>query len=270
MASVQNACACAPRLGADHPGRRLAHDQPAHHDGEHAGGVDRLGEQERGERGQDHGDVARAAGRPGGGAPAPRPSRPPRRPRPRRRRRAGTASPTCSRAELLLADRDADRQPVDDQRGAVVDQALGAQHGDAAARQRPGEHARPRSRRSGRRAAPSTQAGPHGRPSACATTATAAAVAMTRTVLIRTMPRRLVRISRSEVVRLSQYSSAGRKSSSTTSGGRCTCAQCGHEAEQRPDGQQQDRRGDPEPVAHHPRRPAPPRRAARRVRDRAR
>ena len=56
----------------------------------------------------------------------------------------------------------------------------------------------------GASAAPSTQAGPHCKPSACATTATAAAVATTRAVLVRTTTRRLLRISRSEVVRLSQ------------------------------------------------------------------
>src|SRR5580704_5257820 len=45
---------------------------------------------------------------------------------------------------------------------------------------------------------------------------------MTSRVLSMTMTRRLLRISRSDVVRLSQYSSAGRNRSSTTSGGRCT------------------------------------------------
>src|SRR6188472_155005 len=70
-------------------------------------------------------------------------------------------------------------------------------------------------------AAPSTHAGPHGRPNACATTATAAAVAITSTVLAKMMPRRFLRISRRDVVRLSQYSSAGRKRNSIASGGRC-------------------------------------------------
>ncbi len=73
----------------------------------------------------------------------------------------------------------------------------------------------------GATAAPSTQAGPQARPRACATAATAAAVATTSAVLVITTVRRLLRISRSEVVRLSQYSSAGRNSSSTTSGGNC-------------------------------------------------
>ena len=74
----------------------------------------------------------------------------------------------------------------------------------------------------GATAAPSTQAGPHPSPSACAVAATAQAVRMTSAVLSSTITRRLLRISRSDVVRLSQYSSAGRNSNSTTSGGRCT------------------------------------------------
>jgi hypothetical protein len=53
--------------------------------------------------------------------------------------------------------------------------------------------------------------------------ATAAAVATTSAVLVRTTTRKLLRISRSEVVRLSQYSSAGRNTRSTTSGGSCAC-----------------------------------------------
>ena len=43
--------------------------------------------------------------------------------------------------ELLLADRDADGQPVEDECGAVVDQALGAEHGHRAARQVAGQDA---------------------------------------------------------------------------------------------------------------------------------
>ena len=49
--------------------------------------------------------------------------------------------------------------------------------------------------------------------------ATAPAVATTNAVLVSTTARRLLRISRNDVVRLSQYSSAGRNSSNTTSGG---------------------------------------------------
>ena len=79
----------------------------------------------------------------------------------------------------------------------------------------------------GASAAPSTHAGPHSSPNPCAATATAAAVATTRAVLLRTTTRRLLRISRSEVVRLSQYRSAGRKSRSTTSGGSCAWRSCG-------------------------------------------
>ena len=56
----------------------------------------------------------------------------------------------------------------------------------------------------GASAAPSTHAGPTGSPKRCATAPTTAAVAMTSTVLSSTMTRRLLRISRSEVVRLSQ------------------------------------------------------------------
>ena len=43
--------------------------------------------------------------------------------------------------ELLLADRHADGQPVQDEGGAIVDQALGAEHGDGAARQVSGQDA---------------------------------------------------------------------------------------------------------------------------------
>lgn len=57
----------------------------------------------------------------------------------------------------------------------------------------------------GATAAPSTQAGPHGIPSRCAT---AAAVVTTRTVLVSTMPRRFALVSLSDVVRLSQDSNA--------------------------------------------------------------
>ena len=51
--------------------------------------------------------------------------------------------------ELLLADRNAHSQPVEDEGGAVVDQALGAEHGDRAARQVAGQDAD--GRRVGRR-----------------------------------------------------------------------------------------------------------------------
>ena len=74
----------------------------------------------------------------------------------------------------------------------------------------------------GARAAPSTHAGPHGRPSACPVAATAAAVRTTRTVPVRTMPRKVARISRREVVMASQYRSSGRNTSSMSSGDRCT------------------------------------------------
>src|SRR3954447_8068988 len=79
----------------------------------------------------------------------------------------------------------------------------------------------------GASAAPSTHAAPHGRPNVWAVTATAAPVRMTSAVLMSTMPRRLARISRSEVVRLSQNSNAGRNRTSTTSGGRRTCRSAG-------------------------------------------
>ncbi len=75
----------------------------------------------------------------------------------------------------------------------------------------------------GATAAPSTHAGPQPTPSReCAVAATAPAVAATSTVLTRTTTRRLLRISRRDVVRLSQYKRAGRNTSSTTSGGSCS------------------------------------------------
>ncbi len=43
--------------------------------------------------------------------------------------------------EVLFADCDADGQAVNDQGGAVVDQAFGAQQGDVEVRKRPGENA---------------------------------------------------------------------------------------------------------------------------------
>lgn len=79
----------------------------------------------------------------------------------------------------------------------------------------------------GATAAPSTHAAPQGSPSRYPTTATAPAVAMTSTVDSSTMGRRLLRISRSEVVRLSQNSSAGRNSSRTVSGGSRTSRSAG-------------------------------------------
>ena len=78
--------------------------------------------------------------------------------------------------------------------------------------------------------APSTHATGQDRPSQWPTTATAPAVTSTRTTEVRTTTRRLVRISRSDVVSDSQYSSAGRNSSSTTSGGSVTSAVHGTQA----------------------------------------
>src|SRR4051794_17369489 len=71
----------------------------------------------------------------------------------------------------------------------------------------------------GARTAPSTHAIGQASPSACPTTATVAAVARTSTTDDRKITRRFARASRSEVFSDSQYSSAGRKRNSTTSGG---------------------------------------------------
>ena len=79
----------------------------------------------------------------------------------------------------------------------------------------------------GATAAPSTHAGPHGTPSACATAATAHAVSTTSSVEDSTMPRRLARISRTDTVSDSQYRSAGRNTSSISCGGRCTARSAG-------------------------------------------
>ena len=56
----------------------------------------------------------------------------------------------------------------------------------------------------GATAAPSTHAGPHGMPSRCSSVATPPAVSTTSSVPMSRMPRKFARISRSEIVRLSQ------------------------------------------------------------------
>lgn len=62
----------------------------------------------------------------------------------------------------------------------------------------------------------------------------------TSTVLVSSTPRRLARISRSEEVIASQYSSAGRKTRSMSSGGRWICRSAGDEPEGDPQEQEQD------------------------------
>ncbi len=74
----------------------------------------------------------------------------------------------------------------------------------------------------GASAAPRISAAPQVRPSAVAIPATPNAVATTSSVERRRIPRRSRRISRSDVVRLSQNRSAGRNSTSTASDGSCT------------------------------------------------
>ena len=137
-----------PSAVASAPTPGLAHDEPAHHDGQHAGGVDRLGEQERGEGGQDDGHVflQRVV------QMAADPHREPRGHHPGH----GPAAvgeheqpPDVRQAQVLVAYRDAHGQCVDDQGGTVVNQAFGAQYGQGAAGQSPGEH--PHGRRVGRR-----------------------------------------------------------------------------------------------------------------------
>ena len=56
----------------------------------------------------------------------------------------------------------------------------------------------------------------------------------TSTLLSSTIPRRLFRISRIEVLKLSQYRMAGRNTSNTASGGRCTSASTGTNARAAP------------------------------------
>ena len=122
------------------PWRHLAHEQPADHDGQHTGGVDDVGQQERSERGHQHRDgLEHRVVHPAAHLPADQPDQ-----------RAGEHASDVRQhqqpghvpaGELLLADRHAHGQPVEDQGGAVVDQALGAEHGHRAARQVAGQDA---------------------------------------------------------------------------------------------------------------------------------
>lgn len=75
--------------------------------------------------------------------------------------------------------------------------------------------------------APNTHAARGSIPNACAVNDTAAIVAITNTTLNSTITRRLARISRRLVFRLSQYRMAGRNSSSTTSGSSSTADSAG-------------------------------------------
>jgi hypothetical protein len=72
---------------------------------------------------------------------------------------------------------------------------------------------------------------------------------MTNAVLSRMIGRRLLRISRSEVVRHSQYSSAGQKKQQHRLGWQVDLPQRGHEPKQHPTHQQEHWRGDPQPAA---------------------
>jgi hypothetical protein len=93
-------------------------------DGEHTGGVNCLGEQERRERGQqgDHVLVQRM------GEAAAYPDREPRRHRAGQRAAAAVGEQEqpghAQRAQVPLANGDANGDAVDDQRGTAVDQTL--------------------------------------------------------------------------------------------------------------------------------------------------
>ena len=115
-------------------------NSPQDDDRQHAGRVDGVGQQERRERGHQHGDrLEHRVVHPAAQLPAEEADQP-----------AGEHASAVGQHEqpgdvpagqLLLTDGDADRQPVEHQRGAVVDQALGAQHGHRAPRQVAGQDA---------------------------------------------------------------------------------------------------------------------------------
>lgn len=204
--------------GLDHARPCLAYHESADDDGQHTGCVDHLGEQERGEWSQDGHHVpeqrviqpmAYLHHQPSGGKAG------------RGTARVGEQEQPCEvpAAEMLFAHGDTNSDAVDDQCGAIVDQTLGAQHGQIAPRQRASERSYRRriGRRDGRSQRPCRRPG---MPNACAAAATAAAVAITSTVLAKMMPRRFLRISRRDMLRLSQYNSAGKRNS-IASRGRC-------------------------------------------------
>ena len=122
------------------PRRHLAHEQPAGDDRQHAGRADDVGQQEGGERGHQHRDgLEHRVVHPAAHLPADQAHQ--------------TTSQHASAVRLnqqpgdvragqvLLADRHADGQSVEHEGGAVVDQALGAQHGHRASRQVAGQDA---------------------------------------------------------------------------------------------------------------------------------
>ena len=121
-------------------GCRLAHQQAAHDDREHPGGVHQVGEQERRERRDQHGHVLE------GGVVDPAAD-----PRAQQADEATGQDATSvrddeqpadrSEPQLLLTDGHGDRDAEDHESGAVVDEALRPQHGDDAPRQGAGEHA---------------------------------------------------------------------------------------------------------------------------------
>lgn len=127
-------------FGLDDARGDLGHDQAADDHREDAGRLDEFGQQVCGEGCQDHDQVAQQ--RIGQAAPQVHVD-------PCDRDAYGRPAPVGEQeqpadvrnAQVLLADRDADGQTVDDQRGAVVDQALRAQDGDLTARQGAGEDA---------------------------------------------------------------------------------------------------------------------------------
>jgi hypothetical protein len=128
------------RRGTGHARRRLAHQQATDDDGEHPRGVHEVGQQKGGEGGDQHGDVLqRGVLDPPSHRRAEQPDQPTREHSPA----VGKGQEPRDRpdAQLLLAHRDPDRDRVDHQGGAVVDEALGPQHGHGPAGQGSGQHA---------------------------------------------------------------------------------------------------------------------------------
>ncbi len=110
-------------LGADQARSHLGHDQATHDDREYTRGVHQFGEQIGRERGQDHDEIAEQ----GVVEAAPQVHVDPGD----RHADRGAAAvrqqeqrSDVRKGEVFLSDGDADRQPVDDQRRTVVDEAL--------------------------------------------------------------------------------------------------------------------------------------------------
>ena len=115
-------------------------NKPHDDDRQHAGRVDRVGQQERRERGHEHGDaLEHRVIHPATHLPADQADQTAAQHAAAVRQDQQPGDVPAG--QVLLADGHADRQSVEHECGAVVDQALGAQHGHRAPRQVAGQDA---------------------------------------------------------------------------------------------------------------------------------